>query len=133
MLWFFIIIATIIIVAIGISASKQKKEDSIILKTKGKETLAFELTGIHFPENRRYISGFVKEGDQVFLEFEPENKYDENAIQVLHGGVQIGYVPSHEIDEVKDFMIKYEYHALIYKKENQSGGYLYMEIGLIQK
>lgn len=108
-----------------------KKKKTI--STVGKETLLFELTGVHFPENRRYISGFVNQYDKVTLEFEPENIYDDNAIMVLHGGVNIGYVPSFETDEVKEFMLKYDYYALIYKKEIQSGGYLYMEIGLVQK
>lgn len=136
MIWYTLLLVIFLII-LSIYSSKHKEEDDkekyITVSTKGKDTLLFELTGVHLPENRRYISGFVNEKDSVTLEFEPDNKYDENAIKVLHGGVNIGYVQSFETEEVKEFIIKYEYYAVIYKKEIQSGGYLYMEIGLIEK
>src|SRR5690554_2673083 len=132
-----IIIIVILFIAVSvfssIQADKANEKKYVTIDTKGKETLLFELTGVHLPENRRYTSGFVNQYDNVTLEFEPENIYDENAIMVLHSNVNIGYVPSFETDEVKQFMLKYDYCALIYKKEIQSGGYLYMEIGLVQK
>src|SRR5690554_2381820 len=134
MLWI-ILIVVIAIIIVAVSASKPKEDESkkyVTISTVGKETLLFELTGVHVPERMRYISGFVKQSDSVTLEFEPNNRYDENAIMVLHGGVNIGYVPSFETEEVKKFVTKYEYYALVYKKEINMG-YLYMEIGLIQK
>jgi len=129
-----IIIVFVIIIAITKSRPKENFDNNrfININTTGKETLLFELTGVHVPERMRYISGFVKQSDSVTLEFEPNNRYDENAIMVLHGGVNIGYVPSFETEEVKKFVTKYEYYALVYKKEINMG-YLYMEIGLIQK
>lgn len=133
----FIIIIVIIVVAFiaisvfsSIQADKEEEKKFITISTKDKETLLFELTGVHV--HKSYIINFCKESHPVTLEFEPDNIYDENAIMVLHDGKKIGYVPSFETDEVKEFILKYDYYALIYKKELNMG-YLYMEIGLVEK
>lgn len=127
-----IIVVIFIVVSVYSSIQTEKEEEKkyVAISTVGKETLLFELAGVHV--DKMYIINFCKESHPVTLEFEPENIYDENAIMVLHNGNKIGYVPAIETDEVKDFITKCSYYALIYKKELNMG-YLYMEIGLIQK
>lgn len=36
----------------------------------------------------------IETGDPLFLEREPDNQHDRNAIKVLHDGSHIGYVPA---------------------------------------
>lgn len=129
---FFIITIIFISVAVNSSLKKDKEDEKKYrtISTVGKETLVFDLTGVHI--SKWFIMNFCKEGDVVTLEFEPDNKYDPNAIKVLHGTSEIGYVPSFETDEVKEFMSKYDYYALIYKKE-MIDLFLIVEIGLVQK
>ena len=35
----------------------------------------------------------LSEGDHLMLEYEQDNPYDRNAVKVLKGGTQIGYLP----------------------------------------
>jgi hypothetical protein len=50
----------------------------------------FKVAGVRFYP---YESAGLQTGDQVTLVAEPENKYDDKAIKVLKGSIQIGHVP----------------------------------------
>jgi hypothetical protein len=63
----------------------------------------FAVAGIsHHTED--YTKAAVKEGDEMSLELEPDNKVDPSAIKVLKAGVHIGYVPKAQIAEVRSLM-----------------------------
>jgi hypothetical protein len=53
------------------------------------------LVGTHFrpPEAKEYVSALAV-GDELVLEREPENEYDQNAIRVLSSadGIHLGYL-----------------------------------------
>ena len=66
-------------------------------------------------EGRQRVVTTCAEGEQVFLNREPDNPYDEYAIAVyvarrgLLGGTkykQVGYIPSEEAEEIADWMDK---------------------------
>jgi hypothetical protein len=48
------------------------------------------VTGI--PYYDLLVASNIREGDELVLKPEPENRFDSNAIQVLFAGMQIGYV-----------------------------------------
>jgi hypothetical protein len=54
--------------------------------------LEAQVQGIPY-EGRQLITANVQKGDSLTLEPEPENRYDRNAVKVLHNGRQIGYIP----------------------------------------
>jgi hypothetical protein len=54
--------------------------------------LEFMIAGVKFHQ-AQYDQADVKNGDLLELLPEPENQKDPNAIKVLKGGIQIGYVP----------------------------------------
>lgn len=54
--------------------------------------LEFMVSGIKFRQEE-YNGAEVKSGDLLTLEPEPSNQHDPNAIKVLKGTTQIGYVP----------------------------------------
>lgn len=133
MIWIILaIIIIIMIIAASAGASPLLEKSSVIVSTKGKESIIGELTGVHIPETKGFILSFCKKGDPVSLEFEPENQYDSKAIKVLHGTSPIGYISKADNEEVGKFMRKYDYHSFIYKL-NSAGGYLEVEIGLLEK
>lgn len=45
----------------------------------------------------------LKVGDEVQLIPEPDNKFDPNAIKVMHNGVHLGYIPRTDTGFAKDF------------------------------
>ena len=51
-----------------------------------------KVAGVQF-EGSQSIIPFCQEGDPVKLEREPDNRYDGNALKVVHDRGQIGYVP----------------------------------------
>jgi hypothetical protein len=128
-----IIIGFVIVFAI-LSSNEQntpkKSNSTLTIRSNNKKSLVFDLAGVHV--NKPFIMNFCKKGDIVKLEFEPDNKYDENAIKVMHGDYTIGYVPSVEIDEVNEFIENYDYYSFIYKIEDLSG-WIIVEIGLVEK
>ena len=68
----------------GTGSGDRRKE-----KEENRMKIYFTITGT----NHRYGSSFMKEGMKVFLEKEPDNKYDREAIKVMMEGLgQVGYV-----------------------------------------
>jgi len=51
------------------------------------------IAGINFQRGAKEILEGLAEGSELELKPEPENHYDSNAVQVLSGGVLVGYVP----------------------------------------
>lgn len=131
MIYFIFFVITFLVVFFFKLKKTEKSTSQFVVSSKGKESLVFELTGIHFPETKTFISNFCNQGDVVSIELEPNNKFDSNAIAVIHNANIIGYVPAHETSLVKEFIFKYNYIAFIYKKE-YLGSYLNVEIGLLE-
>lgn len=128
--WIFVIIGIVLIVSFF--ASPVNEEKSLNISTKGKDSIVVELTGVHIPERKAYILNYCNKSDIVKLEFEPTNKFDEKAIMVFHDNFHIGYIAAVDNEEVGEFMRKYSYHSFIYKYDT-SGGFIYIEIGLVEK
>jgi hypothetical protein len=54
-----------------------------------------KIVGVSF-EGRQEVVARLREGDRIWLEMEPTNPYDENAIKVCRSnGEQIGYLNRH--------------------------------------
>lgn len=53
------------------------------------------VAGFQFYKGEEIESRF-KENDTLLLRRQPDNKYDRYAIEVIHGGVKIGYIPRDE-------------------------------------
>lgn len=71
--------------------------------------LRFSPAGIKYSEFDKVRDQMIP-GTAVKLEFEPENKYDSNAVMVHYDGVFVGYVPasltlSKQIIEERPFLI----------------------------
>lgn len=54
----------------------------------------FEISGFHYlkPEIKNIVLNQLKEGDELLLKPNPENKHDKTAIKVMLGNYQIGWV-----------------------------------------
>ncbi len=50
------------------------------------------VAGVTFDDRQVHIAK-LKKTDILYLEAEPENKFDKNAIAVKHGNTTIGYIP----------------------------------------
>lgn len=70
--------------------------------------MIIKVAGVTFPNSdgssrQRIIEEDVEIGDEIVLEKEPDNKFDENAIKILtKNGKQLGYVPKDVAKDLKD-------------------------------
>ena len=51
-----------------------------------------KIVGVSFEGRQDYIKQYVKPGDKLELIAEPDNKFDVNAVMVVHNGTQVGYI-----------------------------------------
>lgn len=54
-----------------------------------------KIVGIYYTNNGDYIAT-LKEGTNLELKAEPNNKYDSYAVSVWHNGKKLGYIPRSE-------------------------------------
>ena len=90
----------------------------------------FELKGLHLD---KYVDKLKSNiiYDEVYLEEEPENEFDNEAIKVENLDGIIGYVPKEQTFEIKE-IIESDYKAYINKIERQPN-FLYAEIIIYHK
>lgn len=127
-----IIIITIIIIFFFLVPLPKSSPNSFVVSTKGKESIIGELTGVHVNNRISYISNFCKKGDVLKAVFEPDNKYDSNAIEIFHDNFSIGYISALENEEIGDFMREYEYICFIHDIR-WVNTFLYVDIAFLQK
>ena len=61
-----------------------------------------KIAGINF---RRGIKDLAGQYFDCYLETDPKNRYDKNAIKILHvDGRHLGFIPSEETDSVREFI-----------------------------
>lgn len=72
---------------------------------------SFELKGLQENKYREKLKGCIIY-EEVYLESEPQNKFDQNAVKVECLEGIIGYVPANETNQVKEIMEK-DYKAYI--------------------
>ncbi len=89
----------------------------------------FEITGVHIADRKRRIRNTCDINDRVFLQAEPSNKFDKNAIKVKNYDGKIGYIKSEETDDVHP-IIKGEYYAYIAIIDDYDN-YLSLEIKIL--
>lgn len=68
------------------------------------KTLKFLVAGSRFRPHRYDKTGSFSVGDEVHLEAEPSNKFDPNAIKVIHKHHHLGYIPKTDNIEAKKIM-----------------------------
>jgi hypothetical protein len=73
---------------------------------------AFEVTGVHISDRKKYITYYCQEYDMVTLTHEKNNTYSNRAIVVKHNNKRIGYISENDLEYVHD-IIKNNYEALI--------------------
>jgi|LGVF01.2.fsa_nt_gb hypothetical protein len=56
------------------------------------EAIEFHVAGVKFHKFRD-VKDELKEGMNLELVPEPTNRFDKNAVKILHNGVMLGYVP----------------------------------------
>lgn len=79
----------------------------------------FEIAGAFTPSRKEYIIENCNEHDTIKFEKETSNKYDKNAIKILHNNRKIGYVDREDQKEVNK-LIKTGRHAIICQLEVDS-------------
>ena len=92
--------------------------------------IIFELKGLHLDKYVNKLKNNIIY-DEVYLEEEPENEYDNEAIKVENLDGIIGYVPREQTFEIKEIIEK-DYRAYINKIERQHN-FLYAEIIIYYK
>jgi len=66
-----------------------------------------KLNGTTFREGvQDYIKKEVKPGDSIVVVPEPENKFDKNALKVMHNGTFVGYIPKETAAKIAKDSIK---------------------------
>jgi hypothetical protein len=63
----------------------------------------FDVAGSHLKARQEALE-VVKPGLEIYLEREPENPHDENAVAIYALGAQIGYVPSSRARMVAEYL-----------------------------
>lgn len=103
-------------------AETKKKEAEILLQNRQKidsensflESEEFDISGIHYRTSAAKIEAEILEfGDEVALQFEPNNRFDPDAIKIISDRKHIGYVPSYCNKEIGQKMRKYIYKAIV--------------------
>lgn len=92
--------------------------------------IIFELKGLHLDKYVNKLKNNIIY-DEVYLEEDPENEYDNEAIKVENLDGIIGYVPREQTFEIKEIIEK-DYRAYINKIERQPN-FLYAEIIIYYK
>ena len=92
--------------------------------------IIFELKGLHLDKYVNKLKNNIIY-DEVYLEEDPENEYDNEAIKVENLDGIIGYVPREQTFEIKEIIEK-DYRAYINKIERQPK-FLYAEIIIYYK
>lgn len=69
-----------------------------------------KIVGVSFEGRQKIIPG-LEQGQVLELEREPDNKFDKNAVKVMNGDQQIGYIKKYLAVDLADAMDK----GLIYK------------------
>jgi HIRAN domain len=70
-------------------------------------TANFMVAGVNYEGRAAIVRQYVKEGDQVFLIRDRQNKFSRNAVEVrLSNGYQIGFVPEGDSEEFAPFLDK---------------------------
>jgi hypothetical protein len=69
------------------------------------KTYTFEIKGLQNYAYRKAIKNCIKY-EEVFLENEPKNKFDKNAIKIFCVEGNLGYVPATETTEVSEIISK---------------------------
>ena len=65
----------------------------------------FMVAGVHYEGRPQVIDRFAFDGDTVFLVRDPQNRFSRHAVEVrLKNGMQIGYVPEEDAEELADFL-----------------------------
>jgi|GEM_PF-5410042 len=59
------------------------------------------IAGCFVLERKNYILKNCNEGDELFIEEEPENNFDKNALKILHNNFLIGYIGKRKNKELK--------------------------------
>jgi hypothetical protein len=79
----------------------------------------FPVAGVKHEGRVAIVDRYLSEGDEVFLERDPDNQFSENAVKVLlANGLQIGFVPEHERGEEMALQIFCELSdGLLYRAE----------------
>lgn len=90
------------------------------------------VAGVHLDYRKSYIVDKISEGDAVILIPEPENEFDNNAIQVVHNNFPFGYIPAINCKSVRELMAK-DYKVFIYDLVYQVDGFVDVEIILYEK
>lgn len=90
------------------------------------------VAGVHLDYRKSYIVNNINEGDLVTLRPEPDNKYDQNAIQIIHVDFPFGYIPAVDCSSVKP-ILKKDYKVFISDIIYQGDGFIDVEIIIYEK
>ena len=85
----------------GFKSSSQAKTP---VKTKPPVLLnQFSIAGFQFYQGRDIIHK-IKTGDELLIKAEPDNKYDQNAVEVYYGNIKLGYIPKNENKTIRNIL-----------------------------
>lgn len=68
-----------------------------------RELFRCKVAGIPYRNHPPGLVASIKVGDLVTLVVEPTNRFDPNAIKVMHGTTHLGYIPKIETHRVQGF------------------------------
>lgn len=85
-----------------------------------------EVVGVHLEENFGYILNFVKPRHPVKIIPEPDNKYSERALKVVHEDFCIGYISENDIDLIVPLIN--QNHLCLIGAVDMQGSYLYVSV-----
>ena len=91
-----------------------------------------KVAGVHLEHRKSYVVENLSEGDEVVLIAEPKNRYDKNAIQVVHKYFPFGYIPAIECFSVKPILSE-DYKAIVSDIIYDSEGFIDVEITIYKK
>jgi hypothetical protein len=116
-------------------AAEEEEEVSSETTPPMKDVLLFELAGLYYgPKKAKERARELLSNESVFLEKDPTNPHDPNAIRVYsYDDVHLGYVPKHLCSEILEYMDKENASIayvdyISYGKENYPFVHLYFPI-----
>ena len=83
-----------------------------------KNHIVFNVAGVRHSEDYEEIKKVLQQDDELQLEFEPNNEYDNNALMVKFGNQKLGYVPNYYTKELKELMDNHKKYSAKIKKLN---------------
>lgn len=117
------------------SVAAEEEEVSSETTPPMKDVLLFELAGLYYgPKKAKERARELLSNESVFLEKDPTNPHDPNAIRVYsYDDVHLGYVPKHLCSEILEYMDKENASIayvdyISYGKENYPFVHLYFPI-----